>query len=623
MKNLITMLCALVALQLSAQIQPTATLDLGANAKTINVHSSTGIPIIETTSEYIAIHPIKQEVLWKSARSEQSAVGEVAGEDSDDYREFASTIIAFVGKNIINVVTGDLLVDGTAEEIRNISDYHILPEQQMLIVKTTNKSGYKLYGIHAIQNKYLWSAQLDEASGIGQMLSSSENGVGMMKREVKPFISANGNLIYKHRKELIALDPSSGEIKWKGEYDAGALLYSDDYKYLAIAENRSGLGGALGAATSMSLELKLSKKFDVIDVSTGESTYGKQVKLDGQMRFMRNYDNAILVVHDEGFNIFNYTSKDPRWKKDFSEKGIYNVEPQEDGLMVYMKNKRILVNPADGKAVWKKAEKLEKEPPQYSSADQESSPSNDFYIRRSATHITVRKRDGSKSARMNSDFYLYDQDANAIIAIGDASRESTNLGQQGFTLRHLDLNSWKVTKGRTTQPVGLYSIDKADGGYYVAGPRGYQIIMLQDDKIEVVKKEHYPLPGSFGKGMARLGIGLVSTAGAVASTNNYVTNNNASINSYNSQMDGINAVGGSGLNYFTPDEISSDDERYAYFFGRDDDKKLSLFQIEKATGEEKARYEFNDVSPVYEVDYRYNQLYYTNKAELKIYELDN
>ena len=74
--------------------------------------------------------------------------------------------------------------------------------------------------------------------------------------------------------------------------------------------------------------------------------------MDGNVQFVMPYEDGYIVVHDEGFNIFDYSpgkQAEGRWKKDYGEKNIKDIVVQEDGLMVYFKNRRMLVDLLPGK----------------------------------------------------------------------------------------------------------------------------------------------------------------------------------------------------------------------------------------------------------------------------------
>ncbi len=63
------------------------------------------------------------------------------------------------------------------------------------------------------------------------------------------------------------------------------------------------------------------------------------------------------------------------------------------------------------------------------------------------------------------------------------------------------------------------------------------------------------------------------------------------------------------------------DEDFAFFFARDGKKGPTLFKVDKDTGEEVAKFRFDDLTPLYEIDYKSGRLYYQAKKTVKIFEL--
>ena len=549
-----------------------------------------------------------------------------ASEEMPDYFELPSSLLAYVGTSVINVVTGKVVIDGEGEQIRGLSSFYLFPELELLTIKLFTKGGYKIYGINPLKSELKWSAQLDEASGLGQTLAEANSSMDQLKQTIQPFISANGNLVMKHRKTLVSLDPNNGKLNWTVKADAGQLLFSQGNKYIVYAENRGGIGAAMGMATSLSTEVKLSKKVNVIDASSGKSVWKKEAKMDGQVRFMKQYDGGFMVIHDEGMNIFDFNvpKGEGRWKKDLNQKGIYDVVLEEGGLMVYFKRKRQLFDPIDGKEMWKKAEKLDYDVEPYSISEKAIDENDDkISITQADTYIRVTDQTNKRSARLNADFFLDDAASKKVVAVGIANRESTTIGAPQYTVSILDLNSFKVANEFVSQKRGFYAIDKVASGYFIYGDRGFQLLTDNDGKIEILKKEHFPMPGSFTKGLTRLGIGVAGTALVTKSTANFVVKRDVgSYDSYQRKMNTIDDLGAAGINYYVPEEVSNIDNKYAYFFARDEGKELTLFQIEKNSGTEKARYVFDDKSPIYSVDYLNGKLYYMNGTTLKIYDLE-
>ena len=244
-----------------------------------------------------------------------------------------------------------------------------------------------------------------------------------------------------------------------------------------------------------------------------------------------------------------------------------------------------------------------------------------YEFRRIGTDLNVIDHDGGRHTTIAAITYLDDQETNSIVALGIDEREKSPT-PPNFLITHLDLGDFSERARYTTQKVGLSQVDKVESGYFLSGPRGFQVIAVNGDDLEIVKKEHYPMPGSFTKGLARVGIGLVGATAMLASAGDFSVGKNAGdYEKFDQRVNTAGTTSDMGISYFTLEERSQVKNKYAYFFGRDDDRELSLFQIEKNNGEEIERYIFDDKSPLYETDAIYSKLYYVNDGQLDIYEL--
>ena len=465
---------------LQSQIEPIKTLDIGEPANQIYLHSSTGIPIFQTSGQYVAVHPSSNEVLWKTDRSglaKFSELGDGSGE-IPDYYELPASLLAYIGNSIIDVSTGKIIVDGGQEAVRGLSAFNLFPAEDLMVVKLYIKGGYKLYGIDPIKQELKWSTLIDEASGLSQVLAKDDNPYTSMRKGLKPFITENGNLLFQHRKYLLSINPKDGAVNWKLKMEPGQVLFNEAGTRMAIAMERGGLGGAITVTGgSSNLPPKLSKKVLVIDAESGENVWKKEVKMEGQVRYMKPHDGGFLVVHDEGLNIFDFDDPkgEGRWKKDLKQKGVYDVVLEPEGLMVYFKNKRQLIDEADGKEIWKKAEKLDYEVEEYSTSEQKGKEADNITIYEANTYIRVRNNANNRSRRLNSDFYLDDIEANRVIAVGLSDRDpkTIRIGAPGYTVNILDLNTFKQASDLISQPLGFYAVDKVDSGYFIYGNRGF------------------------------------------------------------------------------------------------------------------------------------------------------
>ncbi|MEL6393479.1 MAG: hypothetical protein AAFR97_12065, partial [Bacteroidota bacterium] len=111
------LLVGIIAPAAYAQVsEPIAETPLEDNAKKIFLHTSTGIPILQTNSEYLGMNPSDGSILWRTDRNSGAAFSESIDSESEtkDFNEIAGTPYVFASGNLIRVTDGSLIIDGTA-----------------------------------------------------------------------------------------------------------------------------------------------------------------------------------------------------------------------------------------------------------------------------------------------------------------------------------------------------------------------------------------------------------------------------------------------------------------------------------------------------------------------------
>ena len=607
----------------TAQTEPIKEIELKGKGKAVFMHTRTGIPIFQTLTHYVAMNPNTFEKMWEVKRQEAAKMDEVsAAEDRmDDYFELPTTTLAYLGNSFIDVIDGTVLVDGFKDELRSMINFNLFPEMDLMLVKVTAKGSYRVYAFNPIEKKLLWKADIDEASGLTQVTSSG-GAFG-----IKPFISEHGDIVYTHKKDMMLIDPKTGKVAWSEKLEPGEVMFSNDGKRIAVVEERSGLGAMMSVMT-LSFEKKLGKKLVVIDAATGENSWKKEIKMDGNVKFLKRYKNGFVVVHDEGFNIYDFNSAkgEGLWKKDFGAKNISDVVFLDDGnFMVYYKNKRMLMDPETGKELWKKAEKLEREIPVYGGGD-EDMLTDKIKMTDSGRNLTFYHKTKKKYRSFAGEFYIVDQERNQLVALAESNPEATKIGAITFNVSVLDLESFDVARGSISINKGIVNLEAVESGYFVSGPVGFVLFKVQGGNVETITKEKYPEPGAFGRTMANIGIGTAYVYGATAAGNRaaedyIIGGDEQAMQRYEDRMETATESANAASTFVEGPETRRDDREFAYFFSKSDNGNLALFQIRKADGSEAASYKFNDKTPVYEVDYRNERLYYLAGNTLKIYEL--
>lgn len=619
---------------ISAQVlDPISETPLDSDAKQIFLNSATGIPVLQTASEYIGLSPKDGSIMWKATRNAGASLTEMAsgGGETRDFEEIPGTPYVFASGNLINILDGTTIIDGADRDLRILRTYYTMPEQDMILLEIGGKGAVYLYAFNPFESKLLWDVQLREVSGLSQLASE-----GAADPDLKPRLNAAGNLIYTNGKFLALIDTKSGELKWNEKIPAGYIFTNEKGDRMVIAEKRGGLGGAMAASmaalpTGGLKERKFSKKLHLIDTETGKSIWKKEEKMDGNVLYVAPYDGGFMVVHDEGMNIYSFDDSKPegRWKKDYKEKGVLNVETGDEGLMVYFKNKRMLVDPISGDEKWKKAEKLEKEPKGFmwglaSAYEPKTEEVGSYNVTFDGDSFTAKK-DGAISRSYDYDMIIVEDDRIAVIDyMYDAEGKPDGVS---LSVTHLDGDKVERKTRRIKLKRGIQGFDKTSGGYFVYNDRGFRLYQYDRNAgFEEIKREYYPDPTAAKRFLIGMATAIGSTAYAVGSTANMVTSgaqgNLGPANSFNDRMYALNKASNAGFDLSERKINGQIDDDFAFFFARDGKEGATLFKVAKDSGEEIAKYRFDDLTPLYEIDYQNSRLYYQAKKTFKIFELE-
>ena len=220
-----TLLYVLLAYCLTAPlfaqvIEPIAETELTDDGKKIFLHSTTGIPILQTMKGYIGLNPVDGSIIWELDRNAGAAFTEATDADgaNRDFEEIGGTPFVFASGNLINVTNGQLLIDGTAQELKILRTYYFLPDQDLILLEIGGKGAVYLYGVDPFEGEAKWNVKLRDLSGLAQL--TSEENAGQDADEIQPQLNVAGNLIYPNDKYLAMVDLSTGELKWNEKMQA-------------------------------------------------------------------------------------------------------------------------------------------------------------------------------------------------------------------------------------------------------------------------------------------------------------------------------------------------------------------------------------------------------------------
>lgn len=598
-------------------IEPVAELEIGSNVTGFQVHPTTGAQVVLTPKEILGLNPYSKEIMWRVNRSGMQAIADADTESSsDDFQPYLNTPYMFASKNIINSITGDVLVSEEKDGLKRSRGYYIMPEQEIVLVETINEKKIMLNAIGAFDSKLKWQAPIQEISGLGAGLSG--NSGSETDTKIKPQLTEANQLIYQVKKDLVSINPDNGNVNWQEKVDPGYIFMNDDASKLIVAEKKGGFGLGLSAVE------KFGKTIYSIDAAQGKSIWKKGVKLDGNVQFIIPHDGGVIVIHDEGANIYDYDDEkgEGRWKKDYKEKNIRRMEVEKAGLMFYTKNKRMLVDAKTGEEVWKKAEKLDKEPRvmRMGAVPQEKP---EYVIADNSAIFEIK----GKTVTIPANRYHMSEDKSHFLGVQYIYDEKGNF--EYYALRVLDRASGKISFGKVDpkRNKGIKSFDfLEDDKLFVMTDKQFWLFKHGGEKMDLVKEEFYFEPGSLGRGLGRIALGAATTAVAVGGAVNateqaIVSGDGSSIDRYNERMDTYGGTLDAANTAAARKDKSARTKQYAYFFSKNDDKDLVLFQVLKSTGESVGEYKFSDKTPKYKVDEENGYLYYGVDKKLQIFNL--
>lgn len=617
--HLLVFLCFGLTTSLTAQvIYPITEAPLGRNAQQIVINTLTGIPVLKTESEYVGINTEYGSVMWAAGRNSLSQRPDFLYDNSPlpDFEDITGTPYVFASGNLIDVTDGETVIDGTDQDLRVLRTYHIMPEENMVLLEIGGRRAIHLYALNVLKGGLEWEVQLRKVPVLPPGFAREVPGTDLgpyTAPYLSPYFDTAGNLIYPSDKHLSLIDTSLGQLKWNKKISTRYIVTNEKGNRMVIAEEHFGSGETTSSSADDLFgdasedvfedsfdggppEGSFRKRLRLIDTGTGQSIWKKKGKMGGNVLYVEPYGDDFLVVHDKGMNVYDFDDPTPkgRWKKDYEVEGVLSVEFGPDGLMVYSPQKRMLIDPVSGEEKWKEAETTDTKP-------------RGFMWETVSAYKPPTERVGNFDVTFYEDYFIVGNDATSStynydmivveddrIAVIDYVYDDNILTDIEMSMTQLDGDEPERKVESVRLRHGIHGIDKVDGGYFVYNDRGFLLYRYDPEEgFEEVRKGYYPDPTA----TKRFFIGLGLVAGSA----------------------------------FVPDELAASliqrqingrvEEDFAFFFTRDGKEGPTLFKVDKDTGDEVAKLRFDDLTPLFEIDYQSGRLFYQAKKRVKIFEL--
>ena len=195
------------------------------NAEKIFFNAFTQTPIIEMSDNFVGVDAEKNKVAWTIQKAKgnenlkkASKVMALTGNTSEAsmmnkfekeaYQEVDWTHFVFVGDKVIDVVTGEAIING----VREIQASDIIPELNIALIRVdgTDKN-VSLHAVDIESNKVLWKFVLPKP----KKAIAANLLLDMKMVQCRPGISADGNVVYGFDQYLYLLDAKTGSKKWE------------------------------------------------------------------------------------------------------------------------------------------------------------------------------------------------------------------------------------------------------------------------------------------------------------------------------------------------------------------------------------------------------------------------
>ena len=620
---------------LLAQRQADWSVEVSGVPQQILFQPLTGIPILQTDKAYVGVDPEQKKAIWTIQRSAVKALSAVV--DSEiDYFNVHGTPYVIIRNSLIDSRDGKLIIDKEKEDITSIESFELVPQLGAVLLRIQGKGMLQLYLVDLKSNQISWKTEVVKSSGIELTSSNAPEVTDIGIAPGTTLITKSQQILYIHKKNLACIDGASGKLLWVEKSEPGLVLTTPDEKTVLSVE--AGGGGLMSAMSAAFSGITLGSKIKAFDVISGKEIWKKELEAKENIRWIDPRPEYLVVTHKDGCNLYDYTSAEPLWKKDFDGKRVYDVQANAEGFLVlFNSGYRSMQLDKNGKELWKKPQSVldsedEIEIPEEGGVDRYTYDKGTVIV--TPTTIVFYPKKGTGLKRWSESL-----DATVRMAY-DASRKNIILARGKFLwIVNPDQNP-KVVKELKIDleaPYAFNLLEIRDQSYFMSSSQEYAILNFATDGIV---NKYYKRPAdskAFLAGLASKTLSLGVTAFAFASV---VKGTEGVLTEAGMYPPG---AGGSAVDYKKADtqanranalyDVKSfiptgrvnafkQTRDLAYFLGVDKkDDLIFLAKVNKDSGAEADKLIFDDPRPVYQVDEYTKRVYYLSKGMLKVFNM--
>ena len=460
---------------------------VNGKAERIFFNGFTQTPIVEMSDNFVGIDAEKSTTAWTIQKAKgnenlkkAAKLASLTGNSSEAsmmntfekqiYQEIDWTHFVFVGDRVIDVVTGETIIEG----VREIQASDVIPDLNIALVRIDGTD--KTVSLHAIDiesNKVLWKFALPKP----KKAIAANLILNKAMAQCRPGLSADGNVIYGFDQFLYLIDAKSGAKKWENQSKPELYLIDNTGKYIFSIE--SGL-----------------KKIHLVDSKTGKDVWAQPMKLSAPFAELIQIDNTqAIIASDAELNIIDIKAGNKKWKKSFSAPFYKSAELTNEGIRVCYGNKIQMVNRSTGEKVWKKPIELDGVD-ESKSSQVEKQYQNTYAIMTNNRLVVYDKETNKRKMKLDlspTDRVAFDDVTNKIVAL---------IGKKVYVIDPDADAKLPAVVTKVDDPNTIAGLKVSDNGYFIFGAKEY--VMIGKDKSVIAQKSYPQLKTGRGANAALL-----------------------------------------------------------------------------------------------------------------------
>ncbi|MBQ0157201.1 MAG: PQQ-binding-like beta-propeller repeat protein [Bacteroidales bacterium] len=587
---------------------------VNGKAERIFFNGFTQTPIVEMSDNFVGVDAEKSATAWTVQKAKgnenlkkAAKVAALTGNSNEAsmmnkfekevYQEVEWTQFVFVGDKVIDVVTGETIIDG----VREIQASDIIPELNIALVRIdgTDKN-VSLHAIDIESNKVLWKMPLPKP----KKAIAANLLLDKKMAQCRPGISADGNVIYGFDQFLYLLDAKTGNKKWENLSKPELYLIDNSNKYIFSIE--SGM-----------------KKVHLVDAKTGKDVWAQPMKLSAPFADLIQIDNTqAIIASDVDVNIIDIKAGNKKWKKSFAAPFFKNAELTKEGVRISYGNKIQMVNKSTGEKVWKKPIELE-DVDEAKSPQVEKQYNNTFIILTNNRLVVYDKETNKRKFKLNldpTDRVAFDHATNKIVALS---------GKKVYVIDPDGDAKLPAVVTKVDDASTISGLKVSDNGYFIYGAKEY--VMIDKNKNVTAQKVYPQLKTGRGANAALLAAsiynGIKSTKVTVTDANgNVVAEGGVFCSAAEADQAARASKAQSDLRHKLKDNekakkaVKASEDLSVFLTSEkvNGEELVQLAVVDQNTGKEVKTFRLSDdKNVVYEIDFNSNTVYAVDGGKLK------